>query len=33
MKIKYDPEADILLFILREEPPADAIEQTTPLNI
>jgi len=27
MKIKYDPEADILLLVLREEPPVDAIEE------
>jgi uncharacterized protein YuzE len=27
MRIKYDPEADVLLLILREDPPADAIEE------
>jgi uncharacterized protein YuzE len=27
MKIRYDPEADILLVTLREEPPVDAIEE------
>jgi uncharacterized protein YuzE len=27
MRIKYDPEADILLLVLRDEPPADAIEE------
>lgn len=27
MKIKYDPEADILIFILRDVPPVDAIEE------
>ena len=27
MRIKYDPDADILLFILRDDPPVDAIEE------
>ncbi len=27
MKIKYDPEADVLILILREDPPVDAIEE------
>jgi uncharacterized protein YuzE len=27
MKIRYDSEADILLFILRDNPPVDAIEE------
>lgn len=27
MRIKYDPEADILIFILRDVPPVDAIEE------
>ena len=27
MKIRYDPEADVLLVTLREEPPVDAIEE------
>lgn len=27
MKIKYDPDADVLILILRDEPPADAIEE------
>jgi len=27
MKVRYDPEADILLFILRNAPPTDAIEE------
>ena len=27
MKIKYDQDADIFLFSLRDEPPADAIEE------
>ena len=27
MRIKYDPEGDVLLLILREDPPADAIEE------
>lgn len=26
MKIRYDPEADILMIHLRDEPPADALE-------
>jgi uncharacterized protein YuzE len=27
MRIKYDPDADILIFILRDMPPVDAIEE------
>ncbi len=27
MKIKYDEEADILILILKDEPPQDAIEE------
>lgn len=27
MRIRYDVEADILLLILRDDPPADAIEE------
>lgn len=27
MKIKYDSDADVLLVILRDAPPADAIEE------
>ena len=27
MRIKYDSEADILLFVLRDDPPVDAIEE------
>jgi len=27
MKVRYDPEADILYFVLRENPPVDAIEE------
>ena len=27
MKIRYDKDADILLFSLRDEPPVDAIEE------
>mgnify|MGYP001626266376 CR=1 FL=1 len=27
MKIKYDQEADILIIILKDEPPQDAIEE------
>ncbi|MGQ9550069.1 MAG: DUF2283 domain-containing protein [Roseiflexus sp.] len=27
MRIRYDPKADILLLVLRDEPPVDAIEE------
>ena len=27
MRIRYDPEADVLLLVLRNNPPADAIEE------
>lgn len=27
LKIKYTPEADVLILILREDPPVDAIEE------
>lgn len=27
MRIRYDPDADVLIFILRDEPPVDAIEE------
>ena len=27
MRVRYDEEADILLLILRDNPPADAIEE------
>jgi len=27
MKIKYDPEADILVLVLRDSFPADAVEE------
>ena len=27
MKIKYEPDSDILILVLREEPPVDAIEE------
>jgi len=27
MKIKYDSEADVLIFVMRDEPPVDAIEE------
>lgn len=27
MKIRYDPEADVLLLVLREDPPVDALEE------
>lgn len=27
MKIRYDPEADVLLLALRDDPPVDAVEE------
>lgn len=27
MKVKYDPESDVLIFLLRDEAPVDAIEE------
>lgn len=27
MRIRYDPEADVLLLILRDDPPVDAVEE------
>jgi len=27
MKIRYDAEADIMLLVLRDDPPVDAIEE------
>jgi len=27
MRVQYDPEADILLFVLRDLPPVDAVEE------
>jgi uncharacterized protein YuzE len=27
MRVKYDPDADVLIFILRDSPPVDAIEE------
>lgn len=27
MRIKYDHEADVLFFVLRDDPPVDAIEE------
>ncbi|MFQ5790332.1 MAG: DUF2283 domain-containing protein [Acidobacteriota bacterium] len=27
MRIHYDPEADVLLVVLRDAPPADAVEE------
>lgn len=27
MRVKYDPDADILIFILRDNHPVDAIEE------
>ena len=28
MRIRYDPEADVLLVLIREAPPVDAVEET-----
>lgn len=27
MRIRFDPEADVLLLILRDDPPVDAVEE------
>jgi len=27
MRVRYDPEADVLIFVLRDDPPADAVEE------
>lgn len=27
MNIRYDPEADILLLVLRDDPPVDSVEE------
>lgn len=27
MKIRYDSEADVLLIVLRDDPPVDAVEE------
>ena len=27
MRIRYDSDADVFLFVLREDPPVDAIEE------
>ncbi len=27
MQIRYDPESDVLLVVLREAPPVDAVEE------
>ena len=27
MKLRYDPEADVLMLILRSDPPVDAVEE------
>lgn len=27
MRIRYDPEADVLLLVLRDDPPVDALEE------
>ena len=28
MKLRYDPEADVLILIVRDNPPVDAVEET-----
>jgi uncharacterized protein YuzE len=28
MRVKYDSEADVLILVLRDNPPVDAIEET-----
>ena len=28
MQIRYDPESDVLLLILRDYPPVDAVEES-----
>jgi len=27
MRIKYDPDADVLVVVLRDDPPVDAVEE------
>ena len=27
MRIRYDPDADVLLLVLRDAPPVDAVEE------
>ncbi len=27
MRVRYDPEADVLIFVLRDDPPMDAVEE------
>jgi uncharacterized protein YuzE len=27
MRMRYDPEADVLVLVLREDPPVDAVEE------
>ncbi len=27
MKLRYDPDADVLLLVLKDDPPADAVEE------
>jgi uncharacterized protein YuzE len=27
MRVSYDPEADVLLFLVRDNPPVDAVEE------
>ena len=27
MRIRYDPAADVLLLVLRDDPPVDAVEE------
>mgnify|MGYP000675103805 CR=1 FL=1 len=28
MKVRYDPEADVLVFVFRDDPPVDAVEES-----
>ncbi|MBI1744046.1 DUF2283 domain-containing protein [Candidatus Acetothermia bacterium] len=28
MRIRYDPKADVLLILLRDDPPVDAVEES-----
>ena len=27
MRVRYDPESDVLMLVLREDPPVDAVEE------
>jgi len=33
MRIRYDSEADVLLLILRDDPPVDAVEERAARSI